>query len=172
MIDRLMESETDIQLVHVLLDRLQGKTEEIEIVRQRLHRLEDEREEIRKQITAYFADDIRAKELSAAQSEHESLFGPDARDSNGQYSIPFEHQRLDEMLRERVSGPAKSLRDTAEMLRQLGGEVSADRLATELGISCEAARLRLSRTCKAGLIKRTQTGKYMSSAEEEEDIRF
>jgi len=170
--DRYM-SDPATQIIERLLDRLQHKDEEIGALRQKLAHLEDEREDIRRQITGYFDEDVQAKELEAARAVHDSLFGPDGYDPatrNESPQIPF--FRVDDALELRRR--PKHLRETSQAVARLGAEVDAARLATELGISCEAARLRLSRACSAGLIKRLQPGKYVAAANasEEEDIKF
>jgi hypothetical protein len=164
----------DIQLLQRLLDRFERKTEEIEAVRQKLARLEDERKEIRQQMTAYFEDEIETKDVEAARAETELILGPDYYDERRQRMAA---QTAPTLLRpdglSELQGQAKSLRDTVEAVARLGGLVTAARLAAELAISSAAARLRLSRATGAGLLQRTEPGKYVrANSPEDEDISF
>ena len=63
-----------------------------------------------------------------------------------------------------------ALREAAEVVKRLG-QATADVLATELGLSQEAARLRLNRAYKAKLLVRVGHGVYRA-AETEEPAEF
>jgi hypothetical protein len=157
------------ETVDKLLFRLERKTEEIQSVRQRLSRLESERAEIREQIKGCLGEDDRIKESRANGAESDLLFKPDQLNrfmNAGSYarSTPIDHHDA-----------AKALREAAEAVRSLGGEVDAHRLAGKLAISFDAARLRLARACTARLVRRIRTGKYVpveSIAKDDVDIAF
>ena len=55
---------------------------------------------------------------------------------------------------------ASALEETATVVAELGDNVTAARLATRLGLSQDAARLRLQRAEKKGLIRRIAFGCY------------
>jgi len=57
-------------------------------------------------------------------------------------------------------GGSKALQETAQAIAELGDGVDAARLAEHLKITREAARLRLQRASKAGLISRMANGRY------------
>jgi hypothetical protein len=160
----------DNNVLQGLLDRLVRKTEEIQVARQKLARLENEREEIRQQLRGYFEEDAETKEADVASAEHGRLFGYYSKASVRTEQLPNRQPRVF------VSWKApKSLHETADAVGRLAEEVDAGRLAKELAISLEAARLRLSRACSAGLVKRIGIGKYVVSTDsscEEPDISF
>jgi hypothetical protein len=121
----------------------------------------------------YFQEDAETKEDEAAKAEHELLFGYDAKVSDRERpSLVLAAPRIG---KSGLLAHPKYLDETADAVARLAGEVSAGRLAEELTISLEAARLRLSRACNAGLLKRTAPGKYMTSSNssfEQSDISF
>jgi hypothetical protein len=154
--------------VQKLLRRLEEKTEEIQTTRLRLFRLEFERAQIREHIKGYFVAENKTHELEAQESDHVSLFG---RKVEGSISLntgaPVSSSITDQQ------GGATALREAAEAVDRLGGEVDARRLANALRISFDAARLRLARACKDGLLKRSSYGKYVSARNaEDNDIAF
>jgi hypothetical protein len=55
---------------------------------------------------------------------------------------------------------ASALEETAKIVGELGDNVTATMLATRLGLTQDAARLRLQRTEKKGLIRRVAFGRY------------
>jgi len=59
-----------------------------------------------------------------------------------------------------TAGASRSLRETAKAIEELGDGVDAVRLSQHLGITREAARLRLQRAALAGLIARMASGRY------------
>jgi DNA repair exonuclease SbcCD ATPase subunit len=159
------------EAIQRLLSRLEQKTEEIQALRQRLSRLETERAQIREQITGYFSEDAKEDERQAQEAEQEALFGFDS--SNGIVSRNMDRDRPPNLVA--WQKPSNALYQAAEAVRKLGGEVDAHRLATELALSFDAARLRLARACLAGLLKRIRVGKYVpaeAQQKEEDDISF
>lgn len=115
-----------------ILRHLEEVTEEIQALRGKLSQLESHRTEIRKRIKTLMR--------SATAGETEIT------------EIPHSHRVR--------HGDALALKQTAEAVARLGGEVDAKQLAVELRISPDAARLRLARTVHQGLIVRTTLGKY------------
>jgi predicted nuclease with TOPRIM domain len=157
--------------VQKLLQRLEQKTEEIQAVRQRLSRLEFERSQIREAIKGYFLEDDKTRELEAQESQNELVFG---RSIEGSVSLNTAPPHTADVI-EHPDG-AGALNEAVEAVKKLGGEVDARRLAEALTISFDAARLRLGRACRAGLIRRSSYGKYVPLTEiqqkEDKDIPF
>jgi hypothetical protein len=68
-------------------------------------------------------------------------------------------------------GGSKALQETAQAIAELGDGVDAARLAGHLHITREAARLRLQRASKAGLITRMASGRYRTTKRKPQETK-
>jgi hypothetical protein len=120
-----------------LLRHLEEVAEEIQSLKHRLAFLEDHRIELRQRILA-FAPPWPGLSISIPTSCDRH---PIARRSSG----------------------ALALRQTADAVAKLNCEVDAQILSTDLKISYDAARLRLARAARQGLLVRIKLGKYRAT---------
>jgi hypothetical protein len=118
-----------------LLRHLEEVAEEIQALKYRLSYLEDHRVEIREAIK------VSAR---GALPPSLALFKPPRP------KAPLKQRR----------GTAMSLRLAADTVAQMGGDVDAQQLSEKLGISFDAARLRLARAARQGLLVRVTLGHY------------
>jgi hypothetical protein len=116
-----------------LLRHLEEVTEEIQALKHRLSFLESHRAEVREKIKSTMTHPTRQLMLEA--------FG----------RKPTTKHR---------SGEVLALQQTADAVARMDGDVDAHQLADELSISFDAARLRLARAARLGLLVRVKLGKY------------
>jgi hypothetical protein len=122
-----------------MVRHLEEVVAEIEVLKARINFLEDHRTELRERITSLATrTDSRTLELELLPA----------------VSTSRRPLRPSESL---------SLRQAADMVAAIGGEVTADMLSEKLRISFDAARLRLARAARKGLVMRVSLGKYRAS---------
>lgn len=102
----------------------------------------------------------RMKGYVLGLQEQRSFFGPSSLSALA--TAPMHDQAAPKVveLLARVGRGSKALQQTADAIAAIGDGVDAVRLAAYLGISREAARLRLQRAARAGLIARMASGRY------------
>jgi hypothetical protein len=122
-----------------LLRHLEEVAEEIQALRFRLSYLEDHRAEIRESIK------IAASRL---------------RDSQQPLALFKSRNPSKPQVKQMRRGAAMSLRQAADTVAAIQGDVDAQRLAETLNISFDAARLRLARAARQGLLVRVKLGLY------------
>jgi ribosome-associated translation inhibitor RaiA len=127
--------------VHRMVRPLEDVVAEIEALKARINFLEAHRHELRERITslATHTDNRTLELLPAVRTSRRPL-------------------RPSESL---------SLRQAADMVAAMGGEVTAEMLSNKMSISFDAARLRLARAARKGLVMRVSLGKYRASDQDE-----
>lgn len=123
-----------------LVRHLEEVAEEAQALRHRLDYLESHRDELRKKIT----DMMRG--ATGRLFPPTVILGP----------APKARRR---------TSPAdiQGLKQAADAVAEIGGDVDAKGLAAKLSISFDAARLRLARAAKRGLVVRVKLGKYRAT---------
>jgi hypothetical protein len=66
------------------------------------------------------------------------------------------------------AGPTEGMREVARYLEQRGRKANVDTVAADLGISYDAARIRLARATRYKIIRRVAHGIYAALSAEEE----
>jgi hypothetical protein len=126
-----------------LLRHLEEVTAEIQSLKHRIAYLEEHRIELRAEII---------KLTQPVQKDFQLLYYPEGF-AEKKNPATFSARRVD----------ALSLRQAADAVAQMGGEVDALSLSKKIGISFDAARLRLARATKQGLLVRVKLGKYRAA---------
>jgi hypothetical protein len=130
--------EVDImEDVEQLVRHLEDVVSEIEVLKGRLSYLEDHRAELRERITA----------IATGRDDRTLQLLPTS-------STPGKSRR-----RLRPS-QGMALSEAADTVAAMEGEVNAEMLAERMKISFDAARLRLARAARKGLLVRVSLGKY------------
>jgi hypothetical protein len=158
-------SDEQIVAIEKKLLKIVKLSEAIATLQLKVSELQQERADLMNQVEIQYEEAAKAAEPLSTK-EREALL-------NG--SVPPEEPKATSIPEGafKSAKAAPSLIETAEQVARLVGPVDAVRLSAEMAISFDAARLRLARAAKAGLLKRIAFGQYEANPPlEDKDIEF